>query len=167
MNITAEWFNDSNYHTGPSLTDEMVQHAESELGIKLPFAYIELLRVKNGGTPRIKCYPTKKPTGWAEDHIQVEVIFGISGKRGIDTKFGSRYLITEWGYPDVGVVIGETPSAGHEAIMLDYNQCSVQGEPRVIYVDTETTNGKPDTIELAPNFATFISGFVSCDSFRK
>jgi len=166
MSNIAEWFDGSDDYTGPRLTPEMVRRANSELGVKLPWSYIDLLRVKNGGTPRLSCYPTQEPTGWADDHVEVDVVFGISGDDGIDTELGSRYLIAEWGYPDVGVVIGMTPSAGHEAIMLDYSQCGAQGEPRVIYVDTETHSGEPHVVVLAPDFDTFLQGFVAGDSFE-
>jgi len=29
----------------------------------------------------------------------------------------------DWGYPDIGVAICDTPSAGHEMIFLDYREC--------------------------------------------
>lgn len=163
--ITPDWFTDSNYFSGPALTDDMIRSAESALGVKLPDAYLNLLRVKNGGTPRQNCFPTHEPTGWAEDHIQIDVIHGLSGRNGIDADLGSRYMIEEWGYPDVGVVIGYTPSAGHEAVMLDYSQCGEQGEPRVIYVDTETADGEPHIVVLASDFAAFVRGFVDSAVF--
>jgi hypothetical protein len=96
----------------------MIQHAESILGYKLPAAYIDLLRTKNGGTPGLNCYPTEVPTGWAKDHVEINALFGIAGKWGIDNEYGSRYLIAEWEYPDVGIIIGQTPSAGPEGILL-------------------------------------------------
>ncbi|MHB9022613.1 MAG: SMI1/KNR4 family protein [Armatimonadota bacterium] len=161
-----DWFDDTDYYTGPTLTDDMVRQAELDLGFKLPESYIRLLRTKNGGTPNRACFPTNVPTGWAEDHIQVEVIFGLSGKYGIDTKYGSRYLINEWGYPEIGIVIGETPSAGHEAIMLDYSLCGPQGEPQVIYVDTTAANSEMTIVVLASSFGAFMQGFTFCDSFN-
>lgn len=160
-----DWFDDDDCDTGPPITDEMVRNAEKELGYKLPKSYIELLRVKNGGSPALSCFPTKEPTGWAPDHVEVMCIYGIGGEDGIDTESGSSYLIGEWGYPDVGVVIGMTPSAGDEAIMLDYSQCGPQGEPRVIYVDVETKDGKPHVVVLAENFEEFLQGFKSKDEF--
>ena len=158
MNIDVTWFEDWDGYTGPPITDDMVRKAEAKLGFKLPKSYIELLRVKNGGILKYNRFPTLIPTGWAEDHVQINAIFGIGGEHGIDTELGSQYMIPEWGYPDVGVWIGMTPSGGHEAIMLDYTECGPQGEPRVIYADVETEDGEPYVVILARDFETFIQG---------
>ncbi len=167
MPIGLDWFTDSDYGVGPPVNDEMIKSAEAALGYKLPAAYINLIRARNGGTPRQNCFPTQVPTGWAEDHVEIDVIFGIGCEDGIDSQDGSSYLIREWGYPAVGVVIGMTPSAGHEAIMLDYSLCGPLGEPNVMYVDTETADGKPYTLVLASSFATFLQGLVSRDDFQE
>jgi SMI1-KNR4 cell-wall len=66
--LWTDFFDDSDYYSGPALTDEMVRAAETKLGYKLPGAYIQLLRVKNGGTPKRRCFPTGK-ADWAEDHV--------------------------------------------------------------------------------------------------
>lgn len=166
MDFRSDWFDDSDYFTGPVLTDDMIRSAEAELGYRLPQFYLDLLRVKNGGTPRRKCYPTQIPTGWAPDHVEVEAILGIGGEIGIDTESGSRYMISEWGYPDIGIVVGETPSAGHETIMLDYSLCGPGGSPRVVYVDVETENGEPNVVVLASSFDVFIQGLVDCGEFE-
>jgi hypothetical protein len=165
MNIPQNWFDESDYFTGRPLTDDMAQDAEVVLGYKLPQSYLNLLRIKNGGTLRLRCYPTEAPTGWAKDHIEVDAVYGIAGKWGIDTEYGSRYLIAEWGYPEKGIVIGCTPSAGHEAIMLDYSFCGPEGEPRVVYVDTEGHDEEPFIVVLAANFEQFLQNLTSCDRF--
>ena len=146
--------------TGPPLTDGMIRAAEAKLGYKLPAAYIRLIRIRNGGTPKRTCYPTHVPTSWAEDHIALSGIRGIGGDWGIDSEeLGSRVMIEEWGYPDVGIVVGECPSAGHDVVMLDYSECGRQGEPRVIHVETETAD-EPEVTLLAPDFETFLCGLV-------
>jgi hypothetical protein len=160
-----EFWGESDYFTGPHLTDEMIRAAEQLLGYKLPESYLRLIRVRNGGSPRRRCFPTQVPTSWAKDHIQISGIRGIGGEWGIDSEdLGSRYMIAEWGYPDVGIVIGETPSAGHDTVMLDYSECGPQGEPRVIHVETECA--EPEVLILAPDFETFVRGLVDCRQFE-
>ncbi len=159
-------FTDSDYYTGPPLTEKMIRAAESKLGYKLPGSYVDLLRVKNGGSLKRSCFPTQVPTSWAEDHLLLEGILGIGGKWGIDSKrLGSRRLIKQAGYPDVGVIITDMPSAGHDAIMLDYSHCGPKGEPRIIHVETET-DGEPEILVLAPDFETFFQSLVDCSHFE-
>lgn len=159
-----DFWDDSDYFTGPPLTSEALKNAETNLGFKLPEAYIELLRSRNGGTPRRDCFPTATPTSWAADHIALSGIRGIGGEWGIDSPtLGSEVMIREWGYPRVGVVVGECPSAGHDVVMLDYSLVGPEGEPRIIHVETER-----DPLEvtvLAPNFAQFINGLVDAERF--
>ena len=154
------WGETEDGYTGPPLTPEAVRAAESVLGYKLPESYLRLLRVRNGGSPRRCCYPTVVRTSWAEDHIRITTLFGVGFERGIDGEHESRYMIREWGYPDVGVVIADTPSAGHDTVMLDYSECGPQGEPRVIHVETESD--EPVVTVLAPDFETFANGLVDC-----
>jgi hypothetical protein len=105
-------------------------------------------------------------TDWADDHVEVSGIRGIGGAWGIDSALrGNRYMIQEWGYPDVGIVVGQTPSAGHDGIMLDYSECGPGGEPRVIHVDTE--GDEPQIQVLAPNFEAFLFGLVDCSPFHE
>jgi hypothetical protein len=47
MAIKPDQFWGSNYYNHPPLTDDMVAHAEQQLGVELPPAYIALLRVQN------------------------------------------------------------------------------------------------------------------------
>jgi hypothetical protein len=159
------FFDDSDYFTGPPLTGAMIRAAETLLGYRLPASYLRLLQVKNGGSPRRKCFPTGPPD-WAEDHVEVTGIAGVGGRWGIDSAHrGSRYMVREWGYPDVGIVIGHTPSAGHDGIMLDYTACGRDGEPRVIHVDVE--GDEPQVRVLAPDLEAFLRGLVDCGPFHE
>ena len=163
FDLSAFW-NDYDGYTGPGeVTDERVAEAERLLGYKLPGAYIELIRTKNGGSPVNGCFPVEEPTSWAEDHVAVSAICGLGGRWGIDSDdLGSRHMIDNWGYPDIGIVFGECPSAGHDAIMLDYSECGPQGEPRVIHVDVEMPEGEePVRTFLAKDFETFVRGLVN------
>lgn len=158
FNLDAFWSN-STYFTNPApVTAAMIKDTEKLLGYKLPKSYIKLLKTKNGGSPIKECFPTKTPTSWAEDHIAISGICGIGGDWGIDSEIlGSRFMIKEWGYPDIGIVLCTCPSAGHDAVMLDYSRCGKKGEPQVIHVDVEI-NDKPTITYLAKNFETFIRG---------
>jgi hypothetical protein len=133
--VWDDFFAASNEYTGPPLTDAMVAAAEAALGYKLPAAYLQLLRVKNGGTPKRQCYPTGG-TRWSDNHVRVTAICGVGGRRGIDSpQYGSRYMIEQGGFPDVGIFVGWTPAAGHDGSFLDYRACGPSGEPRVMYLD--------------------------------
>ncbi len=136
----------------PPLKLAAVHAAEKSLGYRLPAAYVDLLLVQNGGYLQRSFFPTTKCPRWADDHVLIEEIMGI-GRDGINGKLGSKYLISEWGYPEVGVVIS---SDGHTAFMLDYSKCGQDGEPRVIWVDVETEDGTPKVAVLAPSFTKFL-----------
>src|SRR5262245_23395296 len=80
MPIMDDIFDDGMSYSGPPLTDDMVLAAEAALGVRLPGEYVGLLRQRNGGSLRKRCYPTPFPTSWAPDHIGVRAIFGIGGE---------------------------------------------------------------------------------------
>ncbi|MFS2125902.1 SMI1/KNR4 family protein [Pseudomonas sp. Pseusp97] len=152
-------------YTEPAPSDELIAQIEAECGYRLPDAYVELARLRNGGAVERCCYPMDEPTGWAEDHIAITGLYAIgrTATYSLCGALGSAFMRSEWGYPDIGIAIANTPSAGHEMIMLDYRQCGPQGEPRVVYVDQEADFA---ITEVAPDFATFIRGLVSEDEFN-
>ena len=150
-------FEESGYYTGPDLTDVMVEEAEQFLGYSLPRSYVNLLRLRNGGTPRDRCFMTEFPTSWAPDHIEIAGIRGVGGVWGIQTEgpLSSRAMIGEWGYPDIGIVVCDMPSGGHDAVMLDYSRPGQ--EPAVTYIDEDRA---PRVI--AGTFEAFVDGLVKC-----
>jgi len=149
----------SSYQCEPP-TDELIDSIEKELGYKLPASYISLMKQQNGGVPRSTCFPTEEPTSWAEDHIAITGIAGIGREKSYSLcgDLGSQFMIEEWGYPDIGVVICDCPSAGHDVVMLDYRACGKDGEPEVIHVDQEDNY---EITFLADNFEAFIRGLVN------
>jgi hypothetical protein len=152
-------FTESDYFTGPKTTDEMIAVAEARLGVRLPAAYVRLLSVRNGGEPVRHCYPVPFPTSWADDHIDVGAILGVGGERGIDADTcgapRSAYMVAEWGYPPVGVVICDTPSGGHDTVMLDYS--GDDPEPAVVYVDEDR-----EPRRIADTFEEFLANLADC-----
>ncbi|MFO0950568.1 MAG: SMI1/KNR4 family protein [Isosphaeraceae bacterium] len=157
MSFLRDWmsyrtfFDASDYYTGPPFDDAAVARSEAVLGYKLPASYLRLLRVKNGGVPRRQCFPVSGDY-WPEDHVRIVTLFGIGGEWGVDSaQFGSRKMIAQGGFPEIGVFLGWTPTAGHDGFLLDYSGCGPQGEPRVTFADPEGEY----TEVLAPDFATF------------
>lgn len=165
--LTNFW-DDSEYaikeYVSESPTDELIQEMEDELGYKLPQSYIELMKLHNGGIPNLRCYPTTESTSWAADHVQISGIFGIGREKSCSLcgEFGSLFWIEMWEYPEIGVVICDTPSAGHDLIMLDYRACGPEGEPEVVHIDQELDY---KITFLAKDFETFIRGLVSDEVF--
>ncbi|XVU22455.1 SMI1/KNR4 family protein [Actinoplanes sp. CA-054009] len=142
--------------TGPPIDDAMVRCAEKTLGYRLPRGYIDVLRRRNGGVLARNCYPTDFRTSWAADHFQMDVLLGIGHPEGADAQ--SAYLIQEWGYPSVGVVIGVTAAAGPDTVMLDYTG---GGEPTVVYVGEDRVPRR-----VADDFGRFLAGFVSDEDYE-
>lgn len=153
-------FEDDDYYTSPPFDESAVARAQTLLGYRLPAAYLELLKERNGGRLKFRCFPTTYPTSWAEDHIGILAIRGIGGEWGVDSSsgLGSIDMIREWEYPNIGVVICETPSGGHDAVMLDYSECGPEGEPSVAYIDEDRIPRR-----LASSFMAFLDGLYFCD----
>ncbi|UIO42500.1 SMI1/KNR4 family protein [Brevibacillus brevis] len=151
------------YQSDPP-TDELIASIEEELGYKLPASYLALMKQQNGGIPKNTCFPTEDPTSWAEDHIAITGILGIGREKSYSLcgDLGSQFMIEDWGYPDIGVVICDCPSAGHDVVMLDYRACGRDGEPEVIHVDQESDY---EITFLAENFEAFIRGLVSEEEY--
>ncbi|WP_338019681.1 Imm51 family immunity protein [Paenibacillus piscarius] len=168
LDFCADFWDDSDYalesYVSPLPSDELIASVEEELGYKLPASYIAMMKQHNGGIPRNTCFPVSESTSWAEDHVAISGIAGIGRDKSYSLcgDLGSRFMIEEWGYPDIGVVFGDCPSAGHDVIMLDYRHCGPEGEPEVIHVDQE---GNYEITFLAPDFETFIRGLVNDEVF--
>jgi hypothetical protein len=158
--VISQLFEDSDFYTGPPLDDEMVRRAEEALGVRLPHGYVEALSQRNGGVLKLRCCPTEFSTSWASDHFEIRALLGIGGDRGIDSPSGggSSCLIEEWGYPEIGVVICDMPSGGHDAVMLDYSESGPKGEPAVAYIDEDRIPRR-----ISETFDEFIARLVSCD----
>ena len=164
----AEWWDDSeyalNHYVGEPPDNDLVASIEAELGVRLPRSYVETMRRHNGGLPNLTCFPTFTRTTWAEDHIEINGIFGLD--RGRDYSLcgtaGSQFWIREWGYPDLGVYFADCPSAGHDMVAMDYRNCGPSGEPRIVHVDQEW---EYSITVLASSFTEFVTGLRPADHF--
>lgn len=149
------------YEDAP-LTQDMVDEVEAKLGYKLPQAYIDLCKVRNGGAP---CKTEIRIPGirWC---FSVHSIFGIGSKQGsLIGEFGNAFLMEEWGYPeDIGIYFADTGSAGHDMFCLDYRTCGPQGEPSVVHVDQE---GGYEVRFIARDFTTFLLALQHIDEVEK
>jgi hypothetical protein len=146
------------------LTDVMVRAVEQELGYRLPPAYLALMRSQNGGIPKRTCFPTQIATTWSASHIAITGFLGVgrTKRSSLLGSGGTRFMLSDWGYPDIGIYICDCPSAGHDIVMLDYRACGPFGQPAVVHVDQEV--GYRITV-LAPNFETFVRGLVDASVY--
>jgi hypothetical protein len=89
----------------------------------------------------------------------VNSIFGLDREKSYSLcgEMGSRFWIEEWGYPDIGVAICDTESAGHDMIFLDYSDCGREGEPCVVRINQESDY---EITYLADDFASFVRGLI-------
>ena len=135
----------------------MIDEVEKELGYKLPSSYVFLMKQHNGGIPFNTDFPTNEPTSWHEKHIAISGIMGIGKKKShsLCGQLGSRFMIEEWEYPNIGVAICNCPSDGHDMVFLDYRECGASGEPKVVHIDQEYDY---KITFLADNFEDFIRG---------
>ena len=164
FDLSNFWSDDeyAKHYQSPPVTNELIEAVENELGFKLPDSYIELMKTSNGGIPNKRYFPTKEETTWG-DRIQIEGIFGIGVDGSCYSLCGDNsnlFWIDEWGYPNFGVYICDTPSAGHDLIMLDYRKCGREGEPEVAHIDQER-NYKITTI--TQDFETFLRDLTDDD----
>ncbi|AZV41702.1 hypothetical protein BAOM_1091 [Peribacillus asahii] len=142
------WRDDTDEYKLEPLTSEMVKQAEEELEVKLPELYIQILKEQNGGYIKFDSHPSDTPNSWADDHVQVDYIFGIGEEDGI---LESQYLIEEWDLPSNVVLIS---GDGHSWIAFDYRKTKV--EPPIIFIDGDGEQ----IFELAPNFESFLTGLT-------
>lgn len=143
-------------------TDEDIVAAEKELGYKLPKAYKALIKQHNGGRLNRCICPTSSKTSWADDHVEISTLFGIDKNK--PSIFATKFYQDEWGYPNIGLAIGSTPTAGHTMVFLDYSKCGHDGEPSVVDIDQENNY---ETSVLANDFEEFINKLITRDEFEK
>jgi hypothetical protein len=146
------WDTSVSYRVQSPLTDEMLEAAERTLAVKLPRSYVDLLRVQNGGctSSEFTAFPTPQATSWAEDHVPFDDVAGIAPANSTDRSLlDNAYYLEEWGIPEGLILLS---GDGHWWIALDYRRSGPQGEPNVLWFDTELG----ESLELARNFDDFV-----------
>jgi hypothetical protein len=163
-----DFWDDGDYakktYTDEKLTDIMIAEVERTLGYKLPAAYVQLMKERNGGIPKRTNHRTNTRTTWAEDHVAISGISGIGKTRrySLCGEAGSKFWIEEWGYPAIGVYFADCPSAGHDMVGFDYRRCGPKGEPAVVHVDQEWDY---QITPVATDFTSFINGLEDDSAF--
>lgn len=136
----------------PTLNSIMIEQAQKHLGVALPAAYLDLLRLQNGGYLR-QCLP----------EIYHEVINGIGphypnlvsqydGFCDVLEEISAHAKPGEWLVADFRSLI-PFDGDGHWFLCLDYRSHGKSGEPQVTFVDIENEQEQV----VATSFAAFLS----------
>ena len=145
---------------GPELTDDMILAVERELGYRLPESYIWLMKRRNGGFLKRRDCLLGYELPVVGDRTMMRQLYKISMDDSfcaVNGEYGTKFLIEEWGYPDIGVAIGVGCFGEHEIFFLDYRECGPQGEPKVSHVDQECNYR---ITVLAENFEEYIRKLI-------
>ncbi|NYV76506.1 SMI1/KNR4 family protein [Streptomyces sp. UH6] len=154
--VRATFWGDGDHGVQPPLTDEMVREAEGVLGVTLPPALLDLLRLRNGGivADEHEAFPTSRPTSWSEDQVPFDVLMGIGRREETTSLLDTPYLLAEWGLPAALVLLS---GDGHCWIGLDYRACGPDGEPSVTWFETDLGT----ELHLADDFRSFVEGLTA------
>ena len=163
FDFTNFW--DDNYYArkeyiSDAPTDELIADVEKELGYKLPASYIWLMKRRNGGFLKRTDFLLGYELPVVGDRTMMRQLYQINMDNSfcaINGQYGTKFLVEDWGYPDIGVAIGVGFFGEHEIFFLDYRECGPQGEPKVSHVDQECDYR---ITVLAENFESFIRGLV-------
>ena len=138
------------------LSNELIDSIEKELGYKFPDSYVEFMRYKNGGKPKNDTH---------SDTVEITELMGIgrNERYSLCGEFGNKFMIKEWGYPNIGIYICTCPSAGHDMVILDYSELNENNEPKVAHIDQELGYEKKI---IANDFETFIRQLESYEDFH-
>lgn len=158
------WDNSSTYgqkFIGRPVFNDDITSVEDELNVQLPPEYKELIKQQNGGMVNRCIFPCGYKTRWSDDHIEITNILGIDKNK--PSIFGTKYLQSEWGYPEGYLNIANTPSSGHLEVFLDYREAGPNVDPPVVSIDQED-NYKVTL--LAESFGDFIRNLITKDEFE-
>ncbi len=123
MTNWREYFED--WSTSRPASEERIGEIETYLDVRLPEDYRDLLRTTGGGDlAQGHCFlPGSFSGGWSDGVLLVSIFGnGDGGMSNVDDELGSKYLTAEWGYPDVGMVLGLSASGGHDALLYNFRR---------------------------------------------
>jgi SMI1-KNR4 cell-wall len=151
------WDTRSDYLVQEPLTDEALRSVEERFGVRLPEAYVALLRIQNGGVVSDQCnaFPTTERTGCAPDHVGLHELRGIGRPLESIQDAASSLEDEEWGHDANAVLL---TGDGHWWIALDYR---AGDEPSVLWLDCELG----EEVQLASDFKAFVEGLVPAERF--
>lgn len=152
-------------YVAPPLNQAMIAGVQAALGgLSLPQAYVELARQQNGGLLQRRYFVLPYSASELEaqlaqgqepefSYVTLTNIFGIGATTpwSLCGEFGTAFMVSKWGYPNLGAVIAGCSDFGHSMVWLDYQGSS---EPSVVLVQKDLEFHKR---ELAPSFADFIA----------
>jgi len=162
------WYHDEfslREYVGKTVINEDFEKVERELGYRLPESYKTLMRIQNGGELRKNTFQGPFRRSWSRGFFDVHYIYGVdsSSDYSLCGKFGHKFWIEKWKYPNIGIAICGSVSGGHDMIFLDYSDCGAEGEPCVVHIDQE---GDYEITYLADNFKDFIDGLFSDEEYE-
>ncbi|MEU8959932.1 SMI1/KNR4 family protein [Streptomyces sp. NPDC048518] len=158
--VKAAFWGGGDYGVQLPLNEEMVHEAEREIGVTLPPALLDLLRIQNGGSVAAdwNAFPTRQPTSWSDDHVPLPDLMGIGRRERLSSLLDTPYLVEEWELPTPIVLLS---GDGHCWIALDFRACGRNGEPSVTWFDTDLNTD----ITLTVDFRSFIEGLTLGSNF--
>ncbi len=133
---------------GPPATEAALRGFERRTGLVLPPALCAALQVSNGGRLRRSHLAGVQPTARWKRGLNLHNLGGVGYEEGLDW---SPTLVEEWGFPAPSLVLCH---GGPWAMLLDYRRCGPEGDPPVVFCDTDhEVDGRPLEWTLAPSFA--------------
>jgi hypothetical protein len=133
----------------PTLTEETVREAESQLAVQLPRAYLDLLKQQNGGYLR---------ASWP-DSVS-ETLFGIGPRFPSITRDDGWWRPKNadsqmWAPPQSELLI-PFDGDGHWDMCFDYRKHGPRREPTIAFVDCECERERP----ITESFVDYLAGLV-------
>lgn len=130
----------------PPVTDRVVAATEQRLGVRLPAAYVRILRLQNGGYIR-----------GGHPEITIREIDGIGDGVGAGrTTWWHDDIDNEWWGPEGKDLLINFAGDGHWDLCLDYRINGPDIEPTVAYIDNEAEEDEP----VAASFEEFLDQLV-------